>query len=74
MIETRKLIASRIRLARRMDAIFDSWSTERCKAMWESLGGTHTSCMNKMKGHIATPGAYCNALGKRAKGKWVREK
>jgi len=73
MEKARKII-SRAISAKKWTEYFSSWSDERCKKMWNSLGGTHTSCINKMKGHISDPGGYCNALGKRATGKWVREK
>lgn len=52
------------------EAGFGGWSDERIDAFWGSLTGDAehkiTQCMNKMDGKVDDPGAFCNALGKRA--------
>ena len=38
------------------------WTKKSMRSQWDSLGGTVTKCMEKMKGHVTSPGAYCNSL------------
>lgn len=51
---------------------FKSWSDERCKEQWNSLGGSHHECVSAMEGKTTDAAAYCAALKDRIKGttKW----
>ncbi len=42
------------------------WTKQSYKDMWLSLGGTHSSCIKKMKGKVKEPGAYCMWLSMKA--------
>ena len=45
------------------------WTEDSLKSFWNSLTGDHkhkvTACMNKMKGKVDDPGAFCGGLASR---------
>jgi hypothetical protein len=54
------------------EAKFDSWTDERARKQWNSLGGSEHACAGKMKGKVDNPDAYCSALKDKVTGttKW----
>ncbi len=54
--------------AKRWETMPTGWTDESRKKFWESVGGSVTKCMEKIKGHVDDPGAFCAALKDRIKG------
>jgi len=48
---------------------YDKW-----KAYWESVGGSFTSCVKKVKDNVSDANAFCASLEHFVTGKWPREK
>ena len=44
------------------------WTDESRKKFWESVGGSVTKCMEKLKGNVDDPGAFCASLKDRIEG------
>jgi len=38
------------------------WTRESLESFWESIGGSVTKCIKKMKGKVSDPAAYCASL------------
>jgi hypothetical protein len=45
------------------------WNSKSRKKLWDSLGGSVSSCVGKMEGKVDDAGAYCGSLADRVKGK-----
>lgn len=59
---TRELTEVAHRSAKAWEKKPKGWDKGSMKSHWDSLGGSVTDCMKKMKGHVDNPGAYCNSL------------
>jgi len=55
---------------------FQSWSEDRIKKYWNSMGGTWDKVLAKVKkaGFSDDPEAFVSTLHKKVKGKWPSEK
>ena len=38
------------------------WTRESLESFWESIGGSVTECIKKMKGKVSDPASYCASL------------
>jgi len=38
------------------------WDRESLESFWESIGGSVTKCMEKMRGKVTDPAAFCASL------------
>jgi hypothetical protein len=43
----------------------EDWTVPSSKSVWNGLGGTSTTCQEKMNGKVKDPGSFCRSLASR---------
>lgn len=45
------------------------WTNQSLDKWWDSIGGSVSACMSKVKGHVSDPGAFCASAKDKVTGK-----